>query len=194
MARMLKAPFSWKFRRPDRETVREFVLRKMPAGQCAEIGVMNGDFSAKILEISRPTTLYLIDPWFDAPGAVGTHEERYQYVCARFAAEIASGRIRLIRETSESAAPKIADASLAWVYIDGNHSYEFVKRDLELYFAKVKAGGYVVCDDYHYAGNWSDGVTRAVDEFMDRGTCRKIFKRRSQFVMQRAGADPCTQC
>ena len=42
-----------------------------------------------------------------------------------------------------------------------------------------------MCDDYDYAGNWADGVTRAVDEIMDRGTCRKIFKRRSQFVMQR---------
>jgi hypothetical protein len=182
---MFKPLISWKFRRPDREAVREFVLRKMPTGGCAEIGVKNGDFSAKILEINRPTILYLIDPWFDAPGPVRTHEERYQHVCGRFAAEIASGRIRLIRETSESAPPKMADASLEWVYIDGNHRYEFVKRDLELYFAKVKPGGYIVCDDYHYAGDWFDGATRAVDEIMSLGTCRKIFKRRSQFVMQR---------
>jgi len=182
---VFKPPLSWKFRRPDRAAVREFILRKMPVGRCAEIGVKNGDFSAKILEINRPTTLYLIDPWFDAPGLVRVHEQRYQNVRSRFAAEIASGRVHLIRETSESAAPKIADASLSWVYIDGDHRYEFVKRDLELYFAKVKAGGYIVCDDYHYAGNWSDGVTRAVDEVMDLGTCRKILKRRSQFVMQR---------
>lgn len=186
---MFKAPITWRFRRPEYAEVREFILRKMPAGSCAEIGVANGDFSAKILEINQPRLLYLIDPWFDKSDLMPRRnipsQQRFENVQRRFATEIADHRVALIRETSESAAAKIADASLDWVYIDGDHRYEVVKRDLECYFPKVKAGGYIVCDDYHYRGAWNDGVTRAVDEFMTSGACRKILERRSQFVMRK---------
>ena len=34
-----------------------------------------------------------------------------------------------------------------WVYIDGNHLYEFVKKDVELSFQKVKPGGVIAGDD-----------------------------------------------
>jgi len=90
-----------------------------------------------------------------------------------------------MRETSADAARKFQDASLDWIYIDGDHRYEAVKNDLDKYFPKVKPGGFIICDDYHYAGHWEDGVTKAVDEFMMRGLVKKIFQRRSQFVMRK---------
>ena len=61
----------------------------------------------------------------------------------------------------EVAAGEFPDCFFDWVYIDGNHSYEAVRQDLELYWRKLKPGGYIVCDDYHHAGFWDDGVTRA---------------------------------
>jgi len=54
-------------------------------------------------------------------------------------------------------------------------------------YFKLKAAGYIVCDDYHHAGFWEDGVTRAVDEFVASGRAQRIFKRRSQFVMRKPG-------
>jgi predicted O-methyltransferase YrrM len=166
-------------RRPSREELRNFILARMPrGGVCAEIGVAHGNFSASILAIARPRRLSLIDPWISRP-------ELEESVRARFADEIRAGRVEVIHSTSEAASGKFADQSLDWLYIDGNHNYEFVRKDLELYFPKVKRGGYIVCDDYHYAGKWNDGVTRAVDEFMTTRRCRRIFKRRSQFVMRK---------
>jgi predicted O-methyltransferase YrrM len=166
-------------RRPSRQELRNFVLSRMPpGGVCAEIGVSKGNFSASILAAARPRRLYLIDPWISRP-------ELEQSVRARFAAEIRAGTVEVIHETSEAASERFADCSLDWLYIDGNHNYEFVRKDLELYYPKVKSGGYIVCDDYHYAGRWNDGVTRAVDEFMTTGRCQRIFKRRSQFVMRK---------
>jgi predicted O-methyltransferase YrrM len=173
----------WKLRftgrRPSREALRDFVLGRMPpGGVCAEIGVSHGNFSASILAINRPRRLYLIDPWISRP-------ELEESVRTRFAGEIRAGTVEALHSTSEAASEKFADDSLDWLYIDGDHNYEFVRKDLELYYPKVKSGGYIVCDDYHYAGKWNDGVTRAVDEFMTTGRCRRIFKRRSQFVMRK---------
>ncbi|MDP3697256.1 MAG: class I SAM-dependent methyltransferase, partial [Candidatus Taylorbacteria bacterium] len=49
---------------------------------------------------------------------------------------------------------------LDFVYIDGNHSYDYVKKDLELYWDKVKKGGALTGDDF----NIKD-IARAVFEF-----------------------------
>ena len=175
-------------RRPERGEVRDFIIRQMPrGGVAAEIGVDQGVFSERILELARPRKLYLIDPWFPDPTGtrVPSPEERFSMVRGRFAAQLDRGVVELIRKPSETAVARFADQSLDWVYIDGNHHYEFVKRDLELYFPKVRRGGFIVCDDYHFAGTFDDDVTRAVDEFMTFELCRKVFKRRSQFVMRK---------
>jgi len=195
----------WRFagRRPDRDQVREFILRRMPPhGVVAEIGVDLGDFSEQILALNRPRELHLIDPWtvesgeyrqrvaaiagaaVESPRTLAT-VARYGVVRDRFASDIAGGLVVLHRANSEVAGLEFPDQFFDWVYIDGNHSYEFVRQDLELYYRKLKPGGYIVCDDYHHAGFWDDGVTRAVDEFMTSGRARRIFKRRSQFVMRK---------
>ena len=200
-------PLLWRLRfaarRPDREEVREFILRRMPRrGVVAEIGVDLGDFSEKILALNRPRELHLIDPWTvesgeyrqRLPGGAGPAVDsqrrldtvaRFAVVRDRFTSEIDSGGVMLHRANSEVAGAEFPDRCFDWVYIDGNHSYEFVRQDLELYWRKLKPGGYIVCDDYHHAGFWDDGVTRAVDEFMASGRARRIFKRRSQFVMRK---------
>ena len=38
------------------------------------------------------------------------------------------------------------------VFIDGNHSYEYVKKDLENYWPKVKSGGIVALHDVNFEG------------------------------------------
>jgi Methyltransferase domain len=201
-------PVLWRLRfagrRPEREQVREFILARMPhGGVVGEIGVDLGDFSEKILAINRPRELHLIDPWTQESGEYrqqvaaggcavpGTSPRqleataRYAFVRERFASDIAGRAVILHRAASADAAAKFADGLFDWIYIDGNHSYEFVKQDLELYWPKLKPGGYIVCDDYHHAGFWDDGVTRAVDEFIAGGRAQRMFKRRSQFVMRR---------
>ena len=50
--------------------------------------------------------------------------------------------------TSEQASNLFADNSLDFVYIDGNHKYEYVLQDLNLWYPKVKQGGYLMGDDY----------------------------------------------
>jgi hypothetical protein len=176
---------------------RRRLLASLPeAAVCAEVGTWRGDFAERILRATRPRLLHLVDPWEHRDEAAyeralfGGGADRgqdamdavYQGVLRRFAAEIDSGQVQVHRERSEQAAASFADGSLDWAYIDGDHTYEAVKRDLEGYFRAIRPGGYLAGDDYGERGWWDDGVTRAVDEFAARGELRIIG---SQFLLRK---------
>ena len=72
-----------------------------------------------------------------------------------------------------------------WIYIDGNHLYEFVRDDLAAALPKLRPGGYLACDDYGHAGWWEDGVRRAVDEFVGTASVEVVANLGSQFVMRK---------
>jgi hypothetical protein len=58
-----------------------------------------------------------------------------------------------------------ADQSLDWVYIDADHHYEPVCRDIDAWLPKVKPGGVIAGHDYsNYPGF---GVIQAVNERFD---------------------------
>jgi len=54
------------------------------------------------------------------------------------------------------------DNSLKMVYLDGNHEYNIIKKDLENYWKKVKKGGFLVGDDFGYTD-----VEQAVLDFLN---------------------------
>jgi hypothetical protein len=172
----------------------------MPAGSvCAELGVWKGDFSAQILHVVRPARLHLVDPWRlmtedayrDARygGKVATEQDDmdllYAGVLHRFARERATGIVDVHRCPSAEAAPRFPDRYFDWIYIDGNHLYEFVLQDLELFDPKVKSGGFIAGDDYGVAGWWEDGVTRAVDAFVASRKYEVVSLAAHQFVLRK---------
>lgn len=63
--------------------------------------------------------------------------------------------------TSEQASKKFKDNSVDVIFIDGDHSYEGVKTDLECWFPKIKSGGVIGYDDYP---KWPS-IVKAVHEF-----------------------------
>ena len=179
---------------------RRALLRRLPKRSVgAEIGVYEGDFSAQILGQLRPRSLHLIDPWrYEAGpryeqawygGGVGASQARMDAVHAavleRFAPEIAAGVVVVHRAPSIEAAAGFADGYFDWVYIDGNHLYEFVKADLETYHRKVRTGGHIAGDDYGAEGWWAGGVTRAVDEFRRSGLCETVLIQDRQFLLRK---------
>mgnify|MGYP001248852183 CR=1 FL=1 len=56
---------------------------------------------------------------------------------------------------------KIKIDHIDFVFLDGGHSYETVKCDLELLIIKLKSGSIILCDDYNIEDY---GVKKAVDE------------------------------
>ena len=62
-----------------------------------------------------------------------------------------------------NAVKRIPDGSLDFVYIDSNHSYDYVMEDLINWSRKVRKGGIVSGDDYYNFGG--AGVVGAVDDY-----------------------------
>jgi hypothetical protein len=165
----------------------------------AEIGVWRGDFSARILRAVRPAKLHLIDPWaFQAGDAYrdawyggklaadqAAMDEIHLGVTRRFARQIAAGVVEVHRSSSAEAASAFPAAYFDWVYVDGDHLYEAVRADLELFGSKLKAGGLLAGDDYGLPGWWDDGVTRAVDDVVAAGGYELVTLAGNQFVLRK---------
>lgn len=71
------------------------------------------------------------------------------------------GLFSVLKMDSERAASIFKDNYLDWIYIDANHRYEAIKKDLEIWWPKVKKGGFFGGHDYMFYIE----VERAVKEF-----------------------------
>ena len=78
------------------------------------------------------------------------------------------GQVELKRQTSLEALADFEDASIDFVYLDADHSYEAVRDDLEAIRRVLKPGGIVMLDDYHRRGWFKDQVITAANEFIGR--------------------------
>ena len=179
---------------------RDRLLEYLPAhAVCAEIGVWKGRFSRQIVEQSSPETLYLIDPWAFQPdfsermygGRVARNQDDmdaiYEGVKAMFADR---DNVRFSRNYSNDAVAEFEDGYFDWVYIDGNHHYDYVLADLEIYFPKVQKNGFVAGDDYLWAPREAEGdlqVKRAVEGFLQRmqGKVELAVVYDDQFVLKK---------
>ena len=170
---------------------RLFLLKEMPKNSvCVEIGTFKGYFAEKILYFTNPKKLHLIDPWTDLnyDEAPNQGENRYQNVLELLDREINLGQVLVHRGYSHEVCNNFEDNYFDWIYIDGSHEYEFVKKDLELYYPKVKVGGFITGDDY-MEGPWSKGggVKRAVDEFIATKLVKVIKIKNRQFLLKKVG-------
>ena len=127
-----------------------------------EIGVYKGDNAEFILNVLKPTMLYLIDPWdnfvdTDSNEIIGeTHYIETQQRLEEY------GNKRLIKKTSKEASKLFKDGEFDFAYIDADHHYNSVINDLKLWYPKVKKGGVLAGHDYHRS---MEGVVMAVNEF-----------------------------
>lgn len=161
---------------------REQLLFLLPkGGHAVEIGVAAGEFSRHILNATQPERLHLIDPWCRQERAdyendpsnwsAEEGEALHDKVRAAFASEISAGQVVIHRDFSTNVAGSFPDGSLDWIYVDGLHSYEGAKADLEAFHPKLKPDGLMLGHDYakHDAARaMGFGVVEAVDEFVGK--------------------------
>jgi hypothetical protein len=128
-----------------------------------EIGVMRGLNSIRILRKLKIKKLFLVDPYIEYVDSVGAFYDNPQdnFNEAKFRLRKYRDKIQFIIKTSSSAKEDIPD-ELDFVYVDGNHTYEFVKQDIEDYYPKVKHGGVIGGHDF---STQFFGVIKAVTEF-----------------------------
>lgn len=138
---------------------RMHLLDRLPkGGNYAEIGVDRGDFSAQILRRCQPDRLHLFDI------------DLSRLDNAETLAALGAGGGRAQTHGGDSAAlmAQMPDGYFDLVYIDGDHEYDGVVRDIQATLPKLKPTGAMVFNDYSV---WSPvtvmhcGVARAVHEF-----------------------------
>ena len=138
-----------------------------------EIGVAGGEHALSILENLDIKRLYLVDP-YDLYDTYTEGKEIYGISQATLNETKKSAREKLkkyerqivwIEKQSSKAISDIND-NLDFVYIDGNHAYDFVLEDLHKYYNLIRPGGVLGGHDYYngFAKSHS-GLIKAVGEF-----------------------------
>ncbi|MBK8635151.1 MAG: class I SAM-dependent methyltransferase [Saprospiraceae bacterium] len=154
---------------------REALLALLPKeGVVAELGVDEGKFSEKIIEICKPKTLHLVDVWDTARFS----QVKKEQVAAKFAKEINEGSVQIQVGLSTKVVEQFKDEYFDWIFIDTDHSYKTTLEELNLWSKKVKPNGIIVCHDF-IVGNWNAmiryGVREAVYEFCTNHHWEIIF-------------------
>ena len=138
-----------------------------------EVGTAYGAFAGEIVQRASPRTFHIIDrdmSLFDAP---------------HFSKEIEGGRVVLHEGDSSLALADFEDGYFDWIYIDADHRYEGVVKDIAAARLKVMDGGFILFNDYT---TWSPreaekyGVMKAVNEFCIREDWEIVF-----FAFQASG-------
>jgi len=108
--------------------------------------------------------LYLIDPYDTSRKIAGINindnTELINYSKKNLSEY--KDKIEFIYKHSFVAIDNMKDEELDFVYIDGDHTYDGIKSDIELYYKKVKLGGLIGGHDFE-----NKDVTKAVYEFFD---------------------------
>src|SRR5262245_9640059 len=143
----------------------------------AELGVLDGAFSAQIVETVRPQRLYLVDLFTGTTqlmrrSAAGVWEpyhptgaQAWETVRHRLEAELVNGKVQIVCAEACAWLASLPPAALDWLYLDDDHTYAHVAQELELAVRCVKPGGWILGHDYC---DVLPGVPQAVNEF-----CRK---------------------
>jgi SAM-dependent methyltransferase len=133
---------------------RTSLLQRLPKGGIvAEVGVLHGQFSREILANVSPLELHLIDHKLE-PGA-------------RDLATKTAATVRLHEGDSATVLNQFPDGHFDWLYVDAQHTYDGVVRDIGVARRKVKPHGLLVFNDYtpwSYVEMQPYGVVAAVNE------------------------------
>lgn len=121
----------------------------------AEIGVDKGRFSKWLCYKMRKNKpkLFLIDPWLAYKEYVEFHHDKDQIerdnVYEQAKKRLAPFNCEFIKKFSMDAVKDFKDNSLDFVFIDGNHTFEFVINDIAEWSKKVRPGGIISGHDYY---------------------------------------------
>ena len=72
--------------------------------------------------------------------------------------------IKIIQGNSNQVLNNIDIDNIDYVFLDGGHMYETVKKDLELLTPVIANDGIILCDDYDLS--YAPGVKKAIDEYI----------------------------
>lgn len=120
----------------------------------AEVGVYRGDFAQRILQACPVLEEYImIDPWrhlsdWNKPANLdnSTFDAFYKETLEK--TDFAKEKRIILRGKTTEVIDQIADDSLDFIYIDGDHTLKGITIDLINLWPKIKSSGFVGGDDF----------------------------------------------
>ena len=169
----------------------EKLLDKMQKrGICAEIGVFKGENAKRIIKITKPEKLYLIDVYWKEYGKYypdwgeytdfGKLKTTHAYKQAKDNVKIAYKKKKVFFNIGDSIKilKKFPDNYFDWVYLDSSHVYKDTVTELSILIKKVRNDGVIAGHDYcqRYSG-----VIKAVNEFCIKYNYELIFLTKEEY-------------
>jgi len=188
--------------RPGRKSLMEAVTQHALDMQdenytLVEIGVCKGETMVEFCQLGCVDHYIGVDPWkhYENPpdstfkhGFLDTHfmdnwDQDYfdkQYASCKELLKQFDKKTALIRNFSHLAADLVLDESINFAFIDGSHQKEYVLKDIELWYPKLKIGGAMVFDDWHQMSaerkeEADDGPGQAIQEYAAKNSIPVYF-------------------
>jgi len=121
-------------------------LGEEPFPEGVEIGCLNGRSAATLLASQAGLYLTSIDPFIPdsmAPTLIGSEAKALNLN----AEAVIQGRYAIMKAYSWDVVNEFEDECLDLLFIDGDHRYPSVRKDLRLYAPKLKVGGLLFVHD-----------------------------------------------
>ena len=159
---------------------RDALVELLPKGKTlAEIGVALGYFTRHAIAKAEPARFLAIDSfrlhelasfWGRPPSDYFGELTHAAWYRREFAPEISAGRLEVLQGDSAAVLGELPDGSIDIAYLDADHSYPAVRRDLAALHSKMADDGWIIVDDYILVEQLHAtsviGVIYATHEFM----------------------------
>lgn len=161
----------------DRESISNFINN---THAICEVGVKNGEYFSHLIK-NNPRVSVAVDLW-DQYTHPNQNDLSYDIEEIKHFERVFRDKFKnttILKMDSLLAANTFENDTFDLVYIDADHTYESVKKDLYAWYPKVKSGGIFSGHDYcEYYIKQSDtkfGVVQAVDEFVNEFSLKNYF-------------------
>lgn len=139
-----------------------------------EVGVWKGHLSHCMLtRCPCLTQSYAVDPYLHQDPKIykdraNVKQSEFDSIYAEAALRLSEfgSRNELLRKSSVDAALHLKDKQFDFIFIDANHDFEWVTKDLKAWYPMVKPGMFFGGHDYGHRR--FPGVKMAVDNFCER--------------------------
>jgi predicted O-methyltransferase YrrM len=145
----------------------EFIKHIPKGGHILEIGTLGGDYAEPLLA-AEPASLDLLDT-FESKDWEGskrfTSQTHYDYINDKFKN---NPEVSLLRGYTDDILPTLTK-KYDYIYIDADHNYAQVKKDLMNSVPLIADGGIIGFNDYIYDDRYYNvyGVIQTVCEFLN---------------------------
>jgi predicted O-methyltransferase YrrM len=159
-------------------------------GDVVEIGSWQGrssTFLARAVKESGNGNFYAIDhfggnagkeEFYAINGSLSSLKDNFNDNLSRFGL---IDTVNLLDMVNTEACEKIKGRKIRFLFIDGDHTKDGVKKDIELFFPQLEKGSIVVFDDYFEGFS---GLIEAVDEILEKYNFDKVFYHRHTLVIK----------